>query len=65
MKVQKTATATDQGAGEIVATTEQPADAADPVAPAAAVEPPVALEQPSAGGSYVRQADGTLVKQEG
>lgn len=70
MKVQKTASAADQGTGDggvqgdaVNNDTQVQADAA-PVETSPA-EPDIALEYPSSGGSYIRQADGTLVKQEG
>lgn len=48
------------------ATEEKQAGSTPPVeTPPADQTPATALEQPSAGGSYVRQGDGTLVKQEG
>jgi hypothetical protein len=80
MKVQKTSSAADEGtestgglgdlAGNDTPTqieTQTPAggEPADTASSGVPALPVIALEHPSAGGSYVRQADGTLVKQEG
>ncbi len=43
---------------------DAPPPAETPTTPAAPVSAPV-LERPRAGGSYIRQRDGSLVKREG
>lgn len=78
MKVEKTASAADQGnedggvqgdavSSETLAQNDGQVPAGEKPADTASSDalPAIALEHPSAGGSYIRQADGTLVKQEG